>query len=157
MPARDDYILRFIDLLRQAIAQSLKLRQEGRFDQALFTLMVAQEKLFARQAHEFLHLPIEEQLHLLTIGESKEGARTRALAYAALLREAGQIYEAKDRADLAVGAFQLALYVTLKTSSTYGPQDDGWVPAAQELLAKIPADQLQEPVRALLEARGDSA
>src|SRR5688572_15770075 len=45
MAVRDDYLLRYLALIRQAIAQALKLRQAGQTDHALRILLNAQEKL----------------------------------------------------------------------------------------------------------------
>lgn len=157
MPARDDYILRFINLLREALAEALRLRTAGNYEQALLTLMIAQEKLFARPAPEFLGRPLDEQLRMLTIGESDENARTKVLGYASLLREAGLVYEKRDRRDLAESAFQLALHVTLlSAASATGSARDETLEQARELLARVPADQLHEPVKELLKAVGAS-
>src|SRR3954469_4260856 len=113
MPGRDDYILRYLELIRQFLTQAIKLRDGGNLDQALRVLFQAQEKLFARPASEFITRSLDEQLQLLTIGESADNARAKRIGYALLLREAGLIYLQRDRADLAESAFQLALQIML--------------------------------------------
>ena len=161
MPTRDDYLLRFVDLLRQAIAESIKLREKGRPDQAMFALMVAQEKLFARPLAEFAPLPLEEQLRLLTLNEPAPTAREKVLGYARLLREAAFNYGARDRSDLAESTFQLALTVGLHGALDY--IDEGASAVVQpsvlsadaieflrDLLGRIPPQKLHAPVVEML-------
>ncbi|HEY9154972.1 MAG TPA: hypothetical protein VIM69_07575 [Opitutaceae bacterium] len=157
MPARDDYILRMVDLLRQAIMQSIKLREKGRPDQAMFALMVAQEKLFARPIAEFAPLPLEEQLRLLMLDEPPEMARQKVLIYAKLLREAAINYEARDRPDLAENTFQLALNVALQgVLSTRGSGaltsiDNDTVEFLRDILKRIPPSNLHAPTVEMLQ------
>ena len=165
MPARDDYILRMVDLLRQAIVQSIKLREKGHPDQAMFALMVAQEKLFARRLAEFAPLPLEEQLRLLTIDEPADAARQKVLIYAKLLREAAFNYEARDRRDLAENTFQLALNVALHgllgardgaagkaaEEAASGELDDDSTEFLRDLLKRIPPLTLHAPTVEMLQ------
>jgi len=158
MPARDDYILRMVDLLRQAITQSIKLREKGHPDQAMFALMVAQEKLFARRLAEFAPLPLEEQLRLLTIDEPPEAARQKVLIYAKLLREAAFNYEARDRRDLAENTFQLALNVALHaalgvsdTANSNARLDDDTSEFLRDVLKRVPPQSLHAPTVEMLQ------
>lgn len=152
MPARDDYILRFINLLREAISEALRLRTAGNYEQALLTLLIAQEKLFARPAPQFVGLSLDEQLRLLSIGESPDNAATKVFGYGQLLREAGFIYEQRGRPDLAESAYQLALHVMLSAIvDARGPSRETMLGEARELLARVPPDQLHEPVKELLQ------
>ena len=159
MPARDDYILRMVDLLRQAIVQSIKLREKGHPDQAMFALMVAQEKLFARRLAEFAPLPLEEQLRLLTIDEPPEAARQKVLIYAKLLGEAAFNYEARDRRDLAENTFQLALNVALhgvlsardEAGNPTEGLDDDTREFLGDLLKRIPPQSLHAPTMEMLQ------
>lgn len=155
MPARDDYILRFIDLVGKALAQALRFRQEGKFDQALIAIVSAQEKLFARPTPEFVGLPLDEQLRLLSIGEAPESARAKCLAYASLLREAGLVYEARSRPEVAASAFQLALQTQLTIAVESGARDEKTASAIEDLLPRIPPELLQEPVKELLARYSD--
>lgn len=151
MPARDDYILRFIELLAKAIAQATQLRRDGKLDQALIVLVAAQERLFARPTSEFAGLPLHEQLRLLTLNEPPAAARTKSLGYGSMLREAGLIYEARGRPELAASAFELALQVTLTVAVTANATDAELAASVEDLLPRIPAEQLHEPTRELLE------
>jgi hypothetical protein len=150
MALRDDYILRFLNLLREALAEALKLRQAGKYEHALIVLIQAQEKLFVRPAAEFIGLSLEDQVALLRRGESKSDARTKLLSYATLLREAGLVYQERDRPELAASAFQLALQVTLHVALEDESPDEAVQDSLQELLARVPADQLQPPVAEML-------
>ena len=146
----DDYILRFIDLLRQFVAQVARQREAGQLEQALATALHAQEKLFALPAAQFLSLGIDVQLQLLAAGESAETSRAKRLGFASLLREMGLVYRARDRPDLATGAFQLSLHGFLSVGLEIGAETDGIRPAVRELLAWIPPEQLHPPVIELL-------
>src|SRR5476651_993043 len=113
MPAQEDYILRFIAMLRQAIAQMLKLRATGRYEEALQVARNTQEKLFARKTAELATLELAELLRLLRLDETRESGDEKVLGYASLLRETGLVYVATDRNDSAQICFQLALHVML--------------------------------------------
>lgn len=150
MAVRDDYLLRYLALIRQAIAQALKLRQSGQPDHALRILLNAQEKLFARPLASFAGLSLDEQLALLASGENSDTAREKTLAYALLLREAGHAYLARERQDLAISAFQLALHILLLVTSDQPSTDDEQREIMRDLLARIPPENLHAPVRDLL-------
>lgn len=154
MPSRD-YFLRYIELIRQFLAEATKLRQSGKLDQALRVLLQAQEKLFARPAAEFVPLPLDEQLRLLTVGESVENARAKRIGYAALLREAAEVYRVRDREDLAASANQLALHVLLTVAVEDPRGAEEVIPEIRALLARVPADQLYDPVKELLAKVGE--
>jgi hypothetical protein len=155
METREDYILRFIGLLRQAIMQILHHRESGQYEDALLAAFSAQEKLFGRKTAELAALDLEDLLRLLRLDETKAAGREKVLGYAALLRETGLVYEAMDRRDLAVGCFQLALQITLtvvvedKTRA-----DEIWI-SMRDLLARIPPEQLHPPVAELLRQAGE--
>lgn len=111
--------MRLIEELGLLIAEVVKLRNKRSYDPALHTLLQAQERLFARPAQEFMTRSIEEQLHLLVVGETEANAREKCLMYAALLTEAGHTYVARDQTAVASGAYQLALHVLRLTAVRY--------------------------------------
>ncbi|HKB90735.1 MAG TPA: hypothetical protein VKC60_09500 [Opitutaceae bacterium] len=155
MPSqRDDYIHRLIDQLRQFVAQIVKFRASDRLDEALLAIVNAQEKLFARPAPEFISLTIPEQLALLTQHESEETGRTKCLAYASILKEAGLVYEAKGQGDFAQSAFQLALYVNLQVAKDAGETTEEQAGAIAFLMARVPSEELHAPVKDLLQELG---
>ena len=155
MDTREDYILHFIGLLRQAIAQILNYRVAGQYEEALLAAFSAQEKLFGRKTAELAALDLEELLRLLRLDETSAVGREKVLGYAALLRETGLVYEAMSRHDLALGCFQLALHIMLtvvvgeKTGS-----DEVWT-SMRDLMARIPPGQLHAPVVELLRQAGE--
>jgi hypothetical protein len=157
MAIRDDYLLRYVLLIRQAIAQALKLRQAGQPDHALRVLLNAQEKLFARPLASVTGLGLDEQLSLLAAGENAATAREKHHAYAALLREAGLVYLDRDRPELAIGAFQLALQVMLTVVVASPAPAEEQLDLMRDLLARIPPEMLHAPVKELLAEVGSKA
>jgi hypothetical protein len=157
MGIRDDYFLRFLALLRQAIAQMVRFRTAGRFNEALDLALQTQEKLFARTTAQLAGLSLEELLRLLRLDEPPETADQKVLAYGALLRETGLVYAAMDRNDSALGCFQLALHVMLTVVVTQpAPAEDTWA-TLRDLLARIPPDQLHAPAKEMLQQLGGPA
>jgi tetratricopeptide (TPR) repeat protein len=156
MDTREDYILRFIGLLSQAIAQILNYRVAGRYDEALLAAFSAQEKLFGRKTAELAALDLEELLRLLRLDETNAIGREKVLGYAALLRETGLVYEAMSRHDLAVGCFQLALHGMLTVVVEDENSPDEVRTLMRDLLARIPPEQLHAPVMELLRRAGEA-
>ena len=156
MDTREDYILRFIGLLRQAIAQILNYRNSGHYDEALLAAFNAQEKLFGRKTAELAALDLEELLRLLRLDETNAIGREKVLGYAALLRETGLVYEAMSRHDLAVGCFQLALHGMLTVVVEDENSPDEVRTLMRDLLARIPPEQLHAPVMELLRRAGEA-
>ncbi|HUJ42938.1 MAG TPA: hypothetical protein VLW52_04945 [Opitutaceae bacterium] len=145
MPERQDYILRLLEELNQFLAEVMRFRRAGSHDAALLTLLQAQERLFARPAEQFMALPVAQQVHLLVVDESAAHARQKCLAYATLLVEAAQIYDARTQPALAHGAYQLAMEVILLAWRQPSPADDRARFAA--LLARVPPDELLPEIK----------
>ena len=148
---REDYVMRLIDELRTFVTRAIALRDNGQLDQALHTAVQAQERLFARPAAEFAARPVDEQLRLLTLDESPDQARAKCLAYASILEEAGNVYQARARDDLAAGALQLALYVRLTVALENEPRAAELRPSIETLHSRLAAVPLSPPVRELLD------
>lgn len=147
---REDYIIRLIQELRQFVTRVLRLRDAGSMDEALLAVVHARERLFGRPSAEFAHLPIDEQLGLLAEGESPATSDAKRIAYATILKEAGLVYDLRAEREMALSAFQLSLYITLVVAiGTPGGAEElrGNI---EELLNRIPEDQLYPPVKALL-------
>ncbi|HEX3729527.1 MAG TPA: hypothetical protein VHV47_06960 [Opitutaceae bacterium] len=140
-----------IEDLRIFVARAVTLRDQGQLGQAMQSVVVAQERLFARPAAEFTALPVDEQLRLLCLDESSATARAKCLAYAAMLEEGGNVLRARGRDEMAASAWQLALYVTAWAALSHpAPAGAGPDAALARLRGHVPADQLQPPTRALL-------
>jgi hypothetical protein len=152
MPQRQDYVMRMIEELNQFLAEVLRFRRAGRFDAALLVLLQAQQRLFARPIDQFMAMSIEEQVRLLALDETAPHAREKCLAYANLLTEAADTYEAKDQAALAHGAHQLALQVILLAVSRFPPADSAPDRVRiQALLDRLPAGELNAEVSGRLQ------
>ena len=147
---RQDYLLRLIEQLRQFVAQALALRQAGKLDEALIALVHAQEKLFVRPAAEFRHLPLDEQLPMLKLGESAETGRNKCIAYAAILEQAGLVYQGKNQDAIAASAFQLALHVLLLVASEPGAVTPELRSEIARLRERVNVEELNAPTRELL-------
>jgi hypothetical protein len=157
MAIRDDYLLRFLALLRQAIARIVKNRTAGRYTEALDVAREAQEKLFSRPTAELATRSLDDLIRLLRLDEPRETADEKVLAYASLLQETGLVYAAMDRNEPAVSCFQLALHVMLTVAVGQKTPSDELRATMRDLLALIPPDQLHPPVRELLRQAGASA
>jgi hypothetical protein len=152
MPERQDYILRLLEELGRFLAEVVKFRQAGHYEAALLTLLQAQERLFVRPVPEFMTRPVEEQVHLLVLGETAAIAREKCLAYANLLTEAGHTYQARGQPALAQDAYQLALHVTLLAALRFSSADSA-EPRARiaALRERLPAGELNEELKKLLD------
>ena len=154
-PQKQDYLLRLIEELGQFLAEVTKLRSQGNYGAAMLTILQAQERLFVRSVPEFMTRPIEEQVHLLVLGETAAIAREKCLAYANLLTEAGHTYRAGGQLVLAQGAYQLALHVTLLAALKF-PSTDPADTQARILALRgwLPADELRDEVEQALVPEG---
>jgi hypothetical protein len=152
MSVRDDYLLRFIAALRQALAEILKFRGAGRYEAALHAAFAAQEKLFGRTTAELSKLSLDELLRLLRLDESNATGREKVLGYASLLEETGLTYEAMGRTPLANSCYQLALQVMLFIATEEGDCPETLREKMRVLLARIPPEELHEPVKERLRA-----
>ena len=156
MPGREDYIMKFIALLREAIAQMVRHREQGRYVAALDTAIHAQEKLFSRTTAKLTSLSLEELIRLLRLDETPAAGDEKVLGYSALLRETGLVYLAMDRVPAAERCFQLALHVMLTVVAAQPARSAEALAPLRELLARIPPDQLHPPVVELLRSVGES-
>jgi len=152
MAVRDDYLLRFIAALQQALAEILKFREAGRYEAALHAAFAAQEKLFSRTTTELAKLSLDELLYLLRLDESKAAGREKVLGYASLLEETGRTYEAMGRAPLANSCYQLALQVMLSVATEEDECPETLREKMRALQARIPPEELHEPVKERLRA-----
>jgi hypothetical protein len=151
MAGREDYFLRHVAMLRQFLAQVLKLRTAGQLEQAMTVLMQAQEKLFGLPPSEVSALGLEAQLRVLEAGVSSAEARERQMGYALLLKEAGLCYEVRDRAEIAADAFKTALHIVLglAASGVVAPEPE-LLELSRDLLARVPPERVDEPMKELL-------
>jgi hypothetical protein len=146
--AREDYLVRQIDLLRQFVARLVRDRRPAEIEQALLQSFALQERLMPRPPAEFLQLDAVGQFEALRRGLPAAAAAERCLTYAELLVHTGTLYDLRGREDLATGARQLALHLAALAAVELG---DGPARAtAAQIRALVPDDALHPPVRALL-------
>lgn len=150
-PQKQDYILRLIEELGQFAAEITRLRDGGRYDAALLTVLQAQERLFARPAQDFIARPVEEQMTLLVIADTVPNGQEKCRAYARLLIEAGATYQAKDQPALALGAYRFALTVLLLAQDRLPGMDASTLKdRIGSLIDPLPEDDLKNEVQGLL-------
>lgn len=145
---RRDYLLQQTELLRQFVARIVRDRDPARIDEALQLALSLQEKLFPVPAAEFLALDADEQVNRLLANETPAAGREKCETYAALLAEAAYLYELRGRTDLATGARQLALHVTLLAAAS--PPDEATRQLVLRLTNDLAGEPLHAPVAALL-------
>jgi hypothetical protein len=152
--AREDYLVRQLDLLRQFVARLVRDRDPAGTEPALLQAFALQERLMPLPAAEFLRLDAVGQFEALRRNQPTEAAAERCLAYAELLIHTGTLYDLRGRDDLATGARQLALHLAALAAVELGdaPARD----TAAQIRVLVPADALHPPVRELL-ARLDAA
>ena len=152
---KQDYVLRLIEELGRLIAEIVNLRQRGSYDTALQMVLQAQQRLFGRPAEAFIGRSIDDQVHLLVVGENPANARAKCVAYATLLTEAAGIYQAREQTALAGAACQWALQVLIAVRA--GPGDAQVSALAARLgalLDRLPEDPLIRETKALIPQTG---
>lgn len=150
--AREDYLLRQLDLLRQFVARLVRDHRPAEVEQALLQAFALQERLMPRPAPEFLRLDADGQFADLVRGQPPDAGAERCLTYAELLVHTATLYDLRGRDDLATGARQLALHLAALAAVVLG---DGAARAtARQLRALVPDDALHPPVRELLARLG---
>jgi hypothetical protein len=116
---RQDYVLRLIEQLGGFFRQLRRYRELGHTDEALISLVRAQETLFGKPAQEFAALTVDQQFELLTAGELPERGCQKACAYAALLRSASEVYSDRAQDALADGASLLSSSILTLAAEKY--------------------------------------
>lgn len=145
---RRDYLLQQTELLRQFVARLIRDRDGPRIDEALHLAFSLQERLFPIPAAEFLQLEASEQVSRLLAGESPTRGREKCETYATLLAESASLYELRGRADLSVGARQLALHIALLVAPK--PADKSAQALVSRLRESLGGETLHAPVAQLL-------
>lgn len=153
--ARQDYLLRQMELLRQFMARLAHDHRPAEVEQALQLSLTLQEKLMPLPAADFLQLDAAAQLAALSRHEQPEDAAEKCLTYAELLVHTAGLYDLRGRDDLALGARQLALHIATLAALEHGDA------AARENVALlrllVPDENLHPPVRELLRRLDETA
>lgn len=146
--ARQDYLLRQMELLRQFVARLVNDHRPAEVEQALQLSLSLQEKLMPRPAAEFLQLDAAAQFSALSRHESPEDAAEKCLTFSELLVHTASLYELRGRDDLALGARQLALHIA--TLAALEHHDEVARQNVGLLRQLVPVEALHPPVRELL-------
>ena len=155
LTSRRDYILRIIDEVSRLLARVLMKRKEGQEQEALHTIVQACERLFALEAHQLFQFTPDQHYLMLTRDEPPEIAKQKALIYAALNTEAGEIYAKLGKPALARASLVSALRLSLKARLDYGKDElPDFAPDIPRLLAALVPEPLDEDTQALLRAAG---
>jgi len=108
---RKDYVMRVIHQFIDRLLKILKLREEGKYDDALKEIESACESYLGLNPHIVDLAPDVTLLSLLTIGKSLDAEK--CLFLAKLLKEQGQILEAKKEESKSYWSYtrSLRLYI----------------------------------------------
>jgi len=139
LTSRRDYILRLVDEVTRLLERLILQRRGGRSEEALESLMLAFERLFARDASQVFQLTPEEHYLLLAEAEPEEVARDKRLLYAALNTEAAGIYADLGRSELAQACRLNAIRFTLRASKGVPAAElPAYTPDVGKLLVESP-------------------
>ena len=148
---RQDYILRLIRELGQMVSAAVASGDPGKEAQALHGVMHAQQQLFNQTAQDILSLTLDEQIEVLSRGESPDAAVEKIATYAAILEQAARVYANTNRPLLATNSRLLSLSALLTTVVRWPDQRGIVEQSIDDLTNKLEEGDLTPPVRELLE------
>ena len=155
LTSRRDYILRLVDEVTRLLERLILQRRGGRREEALESLMLAFERLFARDANQVFQFNPEQHYLMLAEAEPAEVARDKRLLYAALNAEAAGIYADLGRSELAQACRMNAIRFTLRASQGVPAADlPAFTPDVRKLLADSPDLPLDPETAELARAAG---
>jgi hypothetical protein len=155
LTSRRDYVLRIIDEVGLLLRRVLQQRSSGRPDEALQSVVAACERLFQLEAAQLFRFTPDQQVGMLTDGESPDIARDKVLLYAALNEEAGRCYRALGKDALAHQSFLNALRLTLKAQQINpGLGQPAYAPDPATLLQSLAGVSLDPDTAALVASAG---
>jgi hypothetical protein len=138
---RDDYIMRIIEQLGQALAQVLKLGDVGQFQQALIALDQACHQFFGLDMKLLNDLDQDYLLGMMTTDGILD--TDKALIAAELLNAEGDLHAQANQADEAARRYLKALYLLASAFETdSGAALPGRAPLLQTLQDKLTAYEL---------------
>jgi hypothetical protein len=151
---RQDYILRTIERLIQAIAQVILQRESGQTEAALHQVLHTLHHQLGLELGQLAGLSPEAIHQRLTHGETPVMARDKCLAFAALNRQVGLIYLERGAATTAQAAFHLALIFAVRGQLEYPPENPPpFAPDVDELIGRLSGFELPDEARRWVELR----
>jgi hypothetical protein len=115
LTSRRDYLLRLIDEAARLLSRLVAQRDQGRPEDALQSLADAFARLFEREFDQVFQFTPEQHYLMLAEDAPPEVARDKRLLYAALSAEAGLLYSALGRPELARAARLNSLRFALRS------------------------------------------
>lgn len=115
LTSRRDYLLRLIDEAARLLSRLISQRDKGRPEDALQSLADAFARLFDREFDQVFQFTPDQHYLMLAEDAPPELARDKRLLYAALSAEAGTLYAALGRAELARASRLNALRFALRS------------------------------------------
>lgn len=137
MPRRD-YLLSLIEQAIQVLLQITFLRESGKQDEAVNTVVDSIEKLFGITVQDLAMLSADQLYDQLTREEAPENARNKCIIFAALNYQAGLAYEAKGLKVLSQEALHVALIFTVRALVNF-PRTDlpEFTPDVEDILTRL--------------------
>jgi hypothetical protein len=150
MPRRD-YLLSLIEQAIQVLLQITFLRESGKQDEAVNSVVDSIEKLFGITVQDLAMLSADQLYDQLTREESPENARNKCIIFAALNYQAGLAYEAKGLKVLSQEALHVALIFTLRALVNF-PRTDlpEFTPDVEDVLGRLKGFVLPQATIVLL-------
>ena len=153
LTSRRDYLLRLIDEVGRLLARAVGKRRGGAHAEALEAVVQSCERLFNLEADKLFQFTPDQHFALLADAESPEAGRDKILLYAALNAEAGHIYRAMGKPELARGSTLNALRFALRARLEFPVGDlPSFSPDIADLRAELGAEPLDVETAELIVA-----
>jgi hypothetical protein len=155
LTSRRDYLLRLIDEAARLLSRLVAQREKGRPEDAWQALADAFARLFEREFDQVFQFTPDQHYLMLAEDAPPGVARDKRLLYAALSAEAGALYTALGRAELARAARLNALRFALRARRECPGEDlPAFAPDPAALLAALGAANLDPETAGLVRAAG---
>jgi hypothetical protein len=135
---REDYILRLVTQIVQALLQISGLAKTKQYQAALDAVDEACRRLLGFRLDSVDTLSEGELFARLTFGETDMVGRDKCAGLAALLTEAGRLYYAQNRPDTGYACFLHALHLMLEVAIRHpGAPLPDYAPSVETLIARL--------------------
>ena len=148
---RQDYIMRLISELGQFVRAAVTSGEPGKEAEALQAVVYAQKQLFQESPEIALARSLDEQIDLLSQGETPVGAGKRVSDYAEILEQAALIYGHVGKESLAMSSRLLGLSALLTAVVRWPEQRESLAPKIDRFREIVTAKDMSPPSQELLE------
>ncbi len=137
---RQDYVLRLVEQLSQALGQILGFRKRGQYEAALGVLDQISRQFVGLSADSLLQLSADELSGLVAFDQSAEIAYEKCVLMATLLKQQGAICAEQGRVEASVDCYLKALHLLLVAlmAGNQVPRPD-YAPKVADLVADLDA------------------